>query len=162
MDEFVGLVLERVAQRVGEACTVPPPAKPLLESVWNELSADLARLVAALGVDPARADDVLQDVYLAAWQKQPAGLDRTELRRWLLRVTTNRANLEHRRRSRWHAALERLGEWGGRKVEPADADAVRREARAEVRRVLAGLEPRLRTVLVLRYFAEYDSTEIGK
>ena len=143
---------------------MPDPVEPLLASVWQELSADLRRLVGAMGIDRGQADDVLQDVYLTAWQKHPAGVDRSELRRWLLRVTANRCNLEHRRKSRWQAALERLRQSAGRAsrvAEPA-ADASRREELEAVRRALGALAPQLRTVLVLRYFAELDSREIGR
>ena len=37
---------------------------------------ELARVVAALGVRSSRAEDVLQDVYVAASEKSPGGLER--------------------------------------------------------------------------------------
>ena len=69
---------------------VPESSKDLLRTVWEEVATQLARLVGAMGIDHACRDDVLQDVYLAAFQKRPADADSTQLRRWLIRVTVNR------------------------------------------------------------------------
>jgi RNA polymerase sigma-70 factor (ECF subfamily) len=134
-----------------------------LRSVWEELAPELARLASAMGMDPSRAEDVLQDVYLAAWQHAPRETDRIGLGRWLYRVTVNRCNLEHRRRTRRRRVLGRLARLAARSRpsdEATDA-AARQEAREVVRRALGRLEPGLRAVLVLRYFAELDSKEIG-
>jgi RNA polymerase sigma-70 factor (ECF subfamily) len=143
---------------------VPKSADDLLRSVWQETAAELSRLACALGIAPGRAEDVLQEVYLVALGKPPPATDPEELRRWLFRVTINRCHLEHRRRNRWQRVLRgltRLGKRAGGGDDPAEI-ASSRDERAMVRRALDRLEPRLRTVLVLRYFAELDSREIGK
>ena len=136
----------------------------LLQSVWNEAAPELSRLACAMGIDPGRAEDVLQDVYLTAWRKRPPGAGRTELRRWLFRVATNRCNLEHRRRARWQAVWRTLaGRRGGSGHAGHATDALCREEETQlVRRALGRLEPQWRSVLVLRYFAEFDSKEIGR
>ena len=145
-------------------------AKQLLRSVWEEESPKLTRLVRAMGIEAGRAEDVLQDVYLTAWRKAPASTKREDLRRWLWRVTTNRCNLEHRRATRWRNVLQRLTWFGGgsnSSGSPVSTSSPVRAAsqgedRALIRRTLDKLEPRLRSILVLRYFAELDSKEIGK
>ncbi len=134
----------------------------VLRSTWDEAAGDLARLVGALGVAPGRAEDVLQDVYLAALRKAPAA-DRTELRRWLFRVAINRCRLEYRTGARWQRVwqgLERL--WRGREAECPAAAASREEEKKLVRTALQRLGPECHEVLVLRYFAELDSREIGR
>jgi RNA polymerase sigma-70 factor (ECF subfamily) len=139
-------------------------AQELLPSVWDELAGELSRLVCAMGIDPGRAQDVLQDVHVAAWRKCPAEANWADLKRWLLRVTINRCNLEHRRRARWRAVLDELARLWSRSEDAADpAELVSQgEQRELVRRTLDRLAPELRSVLVLRYFAEFDSKEIGK
>lgn len=141
----------------------------MLRSVWDEVTPELARLACALGIPPARAEDILQDVYLTAWRKQPSGIDRLDLRRWLIKVTTNLCNLEHRRRSRWQnvfGVVTRL--WSGHEENHARRNGEMLgaicggEQRELVRSALARLDPQLRSVLVLRYFAGFDSKEIGK
>jgi RNA polymerase sigma-70 factor (ECF subfamily) len=138
--------------------------RELLPAVWSELAPELARLACALGVDASRAEDALQDVYLAAHQKQPCRADRAGLRRWLYRVLVNRCNLEHRRRTRRSRMMRRVHTRSSNSGHADDAsqDACRQEERELVRRALDGLEPPLRSVLVLRYFAELDSKEIGR
>ena len=139
-------------------------AQKLLQSVWDELAGELSRLVYAMGIDPGRAQDVLQDVHVAAWRKCPAEANQADLKRWLLRVTINRCNLEHRRRARWRSVFDELARLWSRSGDTADpAEVVSQgEERELVRRSLDRLAPELRSVLVLRYFAEFDSKEIGK
>jgi RNA polymerase sigma-70 factor (ECF subfamily) len=144
--------------------SVRESAEKLLRSVWDESAGELARVVCAMGIQPGRADDLLQDVYLTAWRKGPAGADWAGWKRWLLRVTINRCNLEHRRRARWRTVLDELARLrsGSRHAsDPAEA-ASRGEQRQVVRRALDRLAPELRSVLVLRYFADFDSKEIGR
>ena len=156
-------------QRAKQPCTaglstVEETPRDLLRSVWDEAAVELARLVAALGIRPGRSEDVLQDVYVAAWAKSPGGLDRAELRRWLFRVTINRCHLEHRRQTRWQGALRGLRGLLGRRCEVKDAAAVAgdNEETALVRRALERLEPQMRSILVLRYFTGLDSNQIGQ
>jgi len=137
-------------------------AKDLLLSVWGETSHELARVVAAMGIDLGEIDDVLQEVYMAAWQSPPPQADSAGMRRWLFRVTINRCHLEHRRGRRWRRTLAGLGQLWARPRRGDPADAVSEaEERELVRRALDRLDPRLRSVLVLRYFEGFDSKEIG-
>lgn len=150
-------------RRSGGNC-VQESARELLRSVWEETALELSRLACAMGIAPGRVDDVLQDVYLIAWRKGPADADAAQLRRWLLRVTTNRCNLEHRRRTRWRNVWGAVARrWSGCDRAGSAADAVcRTEERQRIRRALGRLKPPWRSVLVLRYFAEFDSKQIGK
>ena len=162
-----GLLPTRIGQleRLQSGCSgVQESAEELLQSVWDESAGELARLACAMGIDPGRADDVLQEVYVTAWRKGPAEADRAGLKRWLLRVTVNRCNLEHRRRARWREVLNGLARlWNNSDHAGDPAEAVSRgEEREMVRRGLGRLEPQLRSVLVLRYFAQFDSKEIGR
>ncbi len=116
-----------------------------------------------MGIPRDRVEDVLQDVYLVSWQKAPRNLENAALHRWLFRVTANRCNLEHRRKRRWRAV------WAGvarvlpvasdqRGAEKAASDG---EERRLIQSTLDALPPLLRSVLVLRYFSEFNATEIG-
>jgi RNA polymerase sigma-70 factor, ECF subfamily len=130
---------------------------------YEELRPELARLVRAWGIGSAYADDVLQEVFLTAREKCPAGLSPEDLRRWLIRVTVNRCRLEHRRNGRWRRAFEKLAHFFDRRQTAAAAESLDRdEARELVRQSLESLPAETRTLLVLRYFAELNSAEIGK
>ena len=131
--------------------------------VWREAAPKLRRLGAALGIDRHRIDDVLQDAYLAVLEAPERAWDDESRRRWLFRVAINRCRLEHRRRRTWQGAWEKLRRtWsefrGGNHV-----DAVQgAEERSALRAALEQLGPELRNPLVLRYYCEFDSTEIGQ
>jgi len=146
---------------------VPQTPREMLESVWEGIEPELRRTIAALGVDAGRAADILQDVYLAAWRKPPPGVAPAELRRWLFRVAINRCHLEHRRASRWRRVVQAVGRLRlGRKQDSQDSEAEKSLARQEekelARAALQRLDPEVRTILVLRYVAEFDSKEIGR
>jgi RNA polymerase sigma-70 factor (ECF subfamily) len=142
---------------------VQESAHELLRSVWDGAGPRLSRLICALGIAPGHAEDILQDVYLTAWRKAPPDMEAEDLRRWLMRVAINRCHLEHRRRARWRNVLRALTlRRGGDSPDGAVEAVARDEQAAVVRRALGRLPHRLRSILVLRYFAELDSKEIGQ
>ena len=146
-----------------DRCAVTESPRERLSSVWREMSPELSRLASAMGVSAHSVDDVLQDVYLAGLQKHPHGLGREELRRWLFRVTLNRCHLEHRRRRRWRVALTGLALFkSSSKVSRTEDVILCADRRELVAAALESLEPELRSVLVLRYFCEMNSKEIGQ
>jgi RNA polymerase sigma-70 factor (ECF subfamily) len=117
----------------------------------------LRALARSLLADPERADDVVQDAWLAALKRPPrAGVP---LRSWLAAVVRNRAyrvgREEARRARRERAAAQR--EW----VRPADDVVEAEAARQEVVRALLGLEEPYRTVLLLRYYDDLKPREIA-
>lgn len=134
-----------------------------LAAVWAEIVPTLTRLVRAMSLDGACGDDVLQDVYIQAHQRCPDGLEQDEVRRWIFRVTVNRCHLEHRRRGQRKRAYERLAERTRDTADPRQpADPLERDESIElVHKQLLDLDPQLHTLLVLRYFVQLDSKEIG-
>lgn len=145
-----------------DRCGVTESPRELLESVWNDTASELSRLASAMGLPVERVQDVLQDVYLVGLQKCPRVVGRDELRRWLFRVTVNRCNLEHRRGRRWQAVLKNLAP-----LRPTSSDRGVEAAtwyddeRRMVAEGLKALDPVLKSVLVLRYFIDLNSKEIG-
>jgi RNA polymerase sigma-70 factor, ECF subfamily len=152
----------------------PAAAGPLLKDAalvegevlaqwWQEHGPALGKLVRALGISGSRADDVLQDVYIVVREKRPANLAEDDLRRWSMKVTANRCRLEHRHEQRWRRAFERLWNWAQNTSSPVTNPAVeQRELRTNVDVALEGLRAIEREVVVLRYFADFNSAEIGE
>jgi RNA polymerase sigma-70 factor (ECF subfamily) len=141
---------------------VPPPAQDRWRLAWEDALAELAPLVRALGIPADRRDDVLHDVYLVVRQKGPPELDADASRRWLLRVTANRCRLEHRRRSRWTRLFGKLVQWGQRPAGKAGMAAEQNELSLEIDAALDRLATVEREIVVLRYFCELNSREIGE
>lgn len=123
----------------------------LRESRW------LRRLAGHLVADPAEADDVAQQTYLAALASPPPG-DR-EVRPWLSRVARNfirsRYRADRRRRSREQAAAER--------AEVAAPDQLLEQV--ELQRLLAELVAELpepyRAVIVMRFYRDRSAADIA-
>jgi RNA polymerase sigma-70 factor (ECF subfamily) len=131
-------------------------------AAWQQAGPALRRLAAGLGCGASAAEDVLQDVYVAA-VKDAARLNGADLRRWLFRVAVNRCLLEHRRTRRWRRAVEALARRPARSGPPdVAADVHSRQQLQAVRQALSELSGDVRVPLVMRYFLEMDSGEIGR
>lgn len=131
--------------------------------VWQEDLQDLLKVAIALGIPRDRAEDLLQDVWITAWKKAPSELGPEGLRRWLYRVVVNRCRLEHRTQRRWRRVLDVVGWLNTRARSPEAADrAESNELHAEVEKALAKLETTVREIVVLRYFCNFDSRQIGE
>jgi len=157
---LAGRLTEAVANQ--QAADVFPlnSFRRLLDEIWGENEARLAKLAIGLGLPGDQAADVLQDVYLMAIHKPPAIVDRVELRRWLFRVTANRCHLEHRLRSRWRrlwSSLETVWTTSHR----IGTSPVCGELKQDVNRALATLTDDDRKLVVMRYFSDLNSREIA-
>ncbi len=102
--------------------------------------------------DPAAAEDIAQEAFLAAIRN----LDRFDRRRpfapWLHRIVVNRA-IDWNRARKLRAEVE-LGDWlPAAPVEELDGSALGR---------IADLAPEHRAVVVLRYVLEYTPGEIAE
>ena len=153
-----------------------------LMDVFTAELGHLKRIVAGMGLSASDGEDVLQDVSIRAL-KQQRGDSQTAVSRasrprsragcprhkdsvkWLIKVTVNRCLMEHRRRRtfRRHA-----GEILKRRLETKTAPkaAVENVIVAEeleiVRESLQKLDDSLLVPMVLRYFCDLNSKEVGE
>ncbi len=157
--QMLGTQLEQFNR---ESNLVAAPARQELTAIWDDVSPLLRRMFPAVGATDIDVDDLLQDVYLKALQKLPHDLDLEESKRWLFRVAINRFHENHRRRNRQTRILSSLAETDGRQNQ-ADGllYASRQEEQQAVHAALESLSPEVRLMMVMRYFLEFDSTEIG-
>lgn len=128
-----------------------------LEELLTEASW-LRTLAGHLVSDASRADDLVQDTWLAALRSPPAPT--TPPRPWLARVLRNRASNARR-------AEQRRARHEGARAEPCEPTTPAQAAeQAETQRLLAEeivrLPEELRTVVVLRYFRGLDSATIAR
>ena len=151
------------AREASSRLDVRPETDQTWLAVWQQSQAKLRRLGRALGIDAARIDDVLQDAYLAAMDAPERAWDDELRRRWLFRVAINRCRLEQRRRRTWQAVWQRLrNAWHESREANHAARVDGADEREAVRSALKRLPAELRTALVLRYYCEFDATEIGQ
>jgi RNA polymerase sigma factor (sigma-70 family) len=123
----------------------------------------LRKVVAGMGLRGADAEDVLQTVSVKCLSETCTFADQRQRRRWLIRVTTNECITEHRRRSRRGRRISTVAECRS----SAEAgcpleDAVSSEQLEAVQEALHDLDDGLLRPLVLRYFGDLTSAEIGE
>jgi RNA polymerase sigma-70 factor, ECF subfamily len=125
----------------------------LYQQVATEFGPALHRLACAYEADPARRDDLLQDIYIRLWRSLASFKGECSLRTWVYRIAHNTASTyvvrEHRNRMRnLHdiEELERIPDLfdGERAVD--EANVIER-----VQQLIHRLRPLDRQVIVLHF-----------
>ena len=118
-----------------------------------------------LGIaDSATAEDIAQDVFLAAWKASKSFVPRASVYTWLLRITTNKC-LNHQRAKRrkptvpLHAETEPISSNLGNELTET---TLRAEFSAELQRAVAALKPKQRAAVILRYAHDLSHAEIAE
>ncbi|MEJ5369420.1 MAG: sigma-70 family RNA polymerase sigma factor [Bryobacteraceae bacterium] len=107
--------------------------------------------------DPAAAEDITQDVFLALHQNLRRMEGAAHIRHWLARVTSHRCIDEIRKRGyRRGPALEEVREPGR---EDPDRDPL---LRSRLRQMVAALPAPARLMILLRYQEEMELAEIAQ
>jgi RNA polymerase sigma factor (sigma-70 family) len=136
-----------------------------LMNVFSAEYGHLKRIIAGMGLSASDGEDVLQDVSIKALKQTRALESPEDGMRWLIKITVNRCLMEHRSRRtfRRHAneILKRRLE-----TKTASKAAVENVIVAEeleiVRESLQKLGDSLLAPMVLRYFCDLNSKEVGK
>lgn len=104
-----------------------------------------------LSGDPARAEELVQDVFIRTWRKLGTFGGRSRFSTWLHRLTVNVALDGLRQDQRWHLRFDEADAMESTEAEAAAVSAAGAvEARLDLERAIATLPPGARTVLVLR------------
>jgi RNA polymerase sigma factor (sigma-70 family) len=127
----------------------------------------LAVAYSTLG-DANASGDVVQEAFLKAWQRLADLKEPERFGAWLSRMVRNLA-IDSRRRKPLALAGETLDELDG--SHPSDVATesddpssafVRRETRQQINEALAGLDELTRSAVVLRYYDNLSSKQIGE
>lgn len=105
-----------------------------------------------------RADDLLQEAWVAIHRSLPSLLNVTRFRGWAFRIVRDRVYAEFRRRK---LPVEPLSEVDAEELREPEAAASSMDPE-DLQRCLNALSPEHREVLLLRYFEEMDYDEIAR
>ena len=125
----------------------------------------LKRIIAGFGLGPADGEDVLQDVSIKVLERSGENRTHQEYIRWLTKVTINRCLTEHRRRRTFRRnARKILLRREKNNVGPVRADekTINAEELEIVRENLKKIDGALLAPVVLRYFCDLNSSQIGE
>ncbi len=133
--------------------------------IFSAEAGHLKRIIAGLGLSASDAEDVLQDVAIQALRRVGKCQTKEDGIRWLIKVTVNRCLMEHRRRRsfcrRAPEILKRRSETKNDST-AAENKAIVAEELEIVRKTLQELDDSLLAPMVLRYFCDLNSREIGE
>ncbi len=131
-------------------------------------AAAMMRLAAAF-IGPAEAEDAVQEASMRAWQSWSTLRNLDAARPWLLQITLNVCRQWRRGlKGQQQAWLQPLPEeLDGEQVHPlavldADPGTSNHTRALDLRAAINALPNDLRIVVVLRYYAGLDATEIGE
>jgi RNA polymerase sigma-70 factor, ECF subfamily len=115
--------------------------------------------------DHALAQDITQDVFIKLFARLRQFRHDAEFTTWLYRLVANACMDEQRRRKRWSFfgdAMSELAFSSAASTEiPVDELIVHREIGEEVKAAVASLTPKLRIVILLRYFDDLAYEEMA-
>ena len=106
-------------------------------------------------------EDVVQDVFFAAFRHRTRFAARASLNTWLTAITINRCRSQQRRQRLRGLLFRRRAREQLPAAPPASEGPVSAETSAKVRSAVQALPPRDREVIVLRYFEHMDAGEIA-
>ena len=136
-----------------------------MHSVFIKHLEQIRRLIVGMGLRAEEGEDILQDVYLEAVRRPPKHRSAEKAGRWLIRVTINKCLLEFRQKRRYQrATVKVLQQWTETKNAPLgpDTQAIRVEEIEAMRHCLSEMNESIRAPLVMKYFCELNSNEIGE
>src|SRR5262249_55632723 len=115
---------------------------------------------------PGEAEDAVQEASLRAWQAWATLRDVQAVRPWLLQITVNvcrrwRRGLKGQQQAQLHALPEEEAPAEALGVLGADPGTSDHTGALDLRAAINALPTELRTVVVLRFYAGLDATEVG-
>ena len=112
--------------------------------------------------DPEEAEDAAQEIFVRLYRQ----LDRYDPERkfstWTLAIATNYCIDQLRRRRMQLVPLENIIPWARARDAGPEGEALTRESRDEVQRLLKQLPEKYRAPLVLRYWEDLSCAEIAE
>lgn len=124
-------------------------------------SAEIAALANRLLGWPGEVDDVVQEVFVAAWIGLRKFRGESSLRTWLFTITVNKCRSRRvRRRHCLRVATLEAAEAVESRGRGADSAAMDQETFARVRRAVQMLPPKYREIMVLKYLEGLETDEI--
>ncbi|MQA72871.1 MAG: sigma-70 family RNA polymerase sigma factor [Solirubrobacterales bacterium] len=145
---------------VAPASEAPSEAETAFEALYRSSRDDVYAYVAGLLRDRSAAEDVTAQAFERAYRRRASFNPRRGTHRaWLFGIARNAALDELRRRRRQTELADDPEDEGAAEALDDAAEAALR--RSVVRHAIAGLDPRERELIALKYFAGLSNAEIA-
>lgn len=145
---------------------VPRPftAPPAFDAVYREYARTVGRWAARLGSPTVDVEDIVQDVFVVVSRRLPEFRGTAHVSTWLFQITRKTVANHHRkhRLRRWLSLSREVEERVPAPALTPGESLERRQAAADLYRVLETLPDKYRTVLVLYELEELPTIEIAR
>jgi len=138
----------------------PPFGRAAFDRIVEKYSADVAVLANRLLGWPGDVEDVVQDIFLAAFVGLKKFRGQCHLKTWLFTITINKCRSYRYKQMLWRRQTKlrlRLPQ-----DRPADRELMDSETFNRIRRAMMALPAKYREPVVLRYLQELSTTEISR
>ncbi len=136
-----------------------------IEMFVRQYETGIFRLALSIVGDPAEANEVTQETFLAALRALPTYQEKKSFKAWLYTIALNHSRSHLRKQKilkRLQTTLTTVFQLEiERQISPEDA-TIQNEKEAQIWSALNQLDERHRTVTVLRYFHELSIAEISE
>ena len=111
--------------------------------------------------DPQEAEDAAQEIFVRIYRQLARYDPERKFSTWVLTIATNYCIDQLRRRRMQLVPLENIIPWARAREAGPEGEALSRESRDEVQRLLRELPEKYRAVLILRYWQDLSCAEIA-
>jgi RNA polymerase sigma-70 factor (ECF subfamily) len=122
----------------------------------------LFRVAYRIAVNEEAAEDLCQEAFFRLHEKKMVFPSLDDAKYWLIRVVKNASLNYAKRKDRERQVYQKAFREERRLDESGEDLLIKKETREEVKSALLGLPESLRTVLILKEYAELNYKEIGK
>ena len=129
--------------------------------IYRQLFSVVYRVAYRISGDAAISEDLTHEAFVQLLRREGQLLGVSDAKYWLLRVIRNLSLNYEKRRGRERRAFLKLEKETLSEVKTPDLRLIEDVVRGEVQTYLDGLPYQLRTVIVLREYAQFSYHEIG-
>jgi RNA polymerase sigma-70 factor (ECF subfamily) len=130
--------------------------------VYEALYPILFRVAYRICGNRIEAEDICQEAFIKYFERSEPLPDLEQTKYWLIRVLRNLAFNHEKKRSRESKAYQRLARSSRQYSESGETEVLRQEDRSLVQEALDRLPYKLRSVLVLKEYADLGYREISR
>jgi len=136
-----------------------------IEMLVRQYESSVFRLALSIVGDPAEANEITQETFIAALRSLPGYQEKKSFQAWLYTIALNHSRSHLRKRKileRLRTTLTTIFQVERQKEVSPEEAVMQSEKEAQIWRSLSQLDERHRIVVVLRYFHELSIAEISE
>jgi len=136
-----------------------------IEMLVRQYESSVFRLALSIVGDPAEANEITQETFIAALRSLPGYQEKKSFQAWLYTIALNHSRSHLRKRKileRLRTTLTTIFQVERQKEVSPEEEVMQSEKEAQIWRSLSQLDERHRIVVVLRYFHELSIAEISE